>query len=53
MYVMEGGVYTGGRAMLKSKGEQNDGRINTGSMANDEEHSKIPLQYSSIDNRSM
>lgn len=48
MYVMEGGVYTGGRAMLKSKGEQNDGRINTGSMANDEEHSKIPLQYSSI-----
>lgn len=46
--VMEGEVYPGGRAMLKSKGEQNDGRINTGSMASDEEHSKIRLQYSPI-----
>lgn len=36
--------------MLKSKGKQNDGRIDTGSMANEEEeeHSKIWLQYSSI-----
>lgn len=34
--------------MLKSKGEQNDGRIDTGSMANEEEPSKIWLQYSSI-----